>query len=140
MTDTPIDLAETGSEKPIVGRSLWKDAWLRLRRNKAAVASACVLILVALAGIFGPMISPHPYDRVYPQYVRAPASLEAYPREEAIIPAFERAVARTRSTSARSMSRARWCACPYPPTTRSIRASCATSTAPISSPTRASRT
>ena len=96
MTDTPLTLAEAGATKPVAGRSLWKDAWLRLRRNKAAVASACVLILVALAGIFGPMISPHPYDRVYPQYVRAPASLEAYPREEAIIPAFERAAARTR--------------------------------------------
>ncbi len=80
----------------VAGRSLWKDAWIRLRRNRAAVASAIVLLAFALAGIFGPLLSPHPYDRVYPQYVRAPASLEAYPREEAIVPAFEAAVARAR--------------------------------------------
>ena len=55
-----------------------------------------VLVLLALAGIIGPWIHAHPYDRIYPQYVRAPASLEAYPKEEAIIPAFERAAARTR--------------------------------------------
>src|SRR5919107_5246048 len=62
------------------GRSLWQDAWHRLLRNRAAVASAGVLILMALASIFGPMLSPHPYDHVYPQYVRVPASLEPYPR------------------------------------------------------------
>ena len=72
----PVPLAEPS---PVAGRSLWQDAWLRLRRNRAAVASAVVLLLLALAGIFGPMSAPHPYDRVYPQYVRAPASLEAYP-------------------------------------------------------------
>jgi oligopeptide transport system permease protein len=80
-------------------RSLWQDAWIRLRRNRAAVVSALVLFALALTGIFGPMLSPHPYDRIYPQYVRAPASLEAYPREDAIIPAFERAVQRTRMTT-----------------------------------------
>ena len=78
------------------GRSLWQDAWGRLLRNRAAVASALVLILMALASIFGPILSPHPYDRVYPQYVRVPASLEPYPREAAIIPAFESALTRAR--------------------------------------------
>lgn len=80
----------------VAGRSLWQDAWLRLKRNRAAVASAILLLVLALAAIFGPMIAPHPYDRVYPQYVRVPASLEAYPKEEAIIPAFENALARAR--------------------------------------------
>lgn len=84
------------SEEFLAGRSLWQDAWWRLRRNKAAVASAIVLLLLALAGIFGPMIAPHPYDRIYSQYVRTPASLEAYPREDEIVPAFEGAVARAR--------------------------------------------
>jgi oligopeptide transport system permease protein len=55
-----------------------------------------VLIALALAGIFGPMLSPHPYDRIYPQYVRVPASFEAYPREEAITPAMEEALSRAR--------------------------------------------
>ncbi|TKT77444.1 ABC transporter permease subunit [Aquamicrobium sp. LC103] len=91
MTETQIPTASAAA-----GRSLWQDAWLRLRRNKAAVTSAFVLLFIALAGVFGPWFSPHPYDRIYPQYVRAPASLEAYPKEDAIVPAFESAVARAR--------------------------------------------
>ena len=52
--------------------------------------------LLALVGIFGPLVWPHPYDRVYPQFVRVPASLEAYPRADTILPGFERELARTR--------------------------------------------
>ncbi|WP_353642208.1 ABC transporter permease subunit [Mesorhizobium sp. WSM2239] len=87
-------LSEAGPT--IAGRSLWQDAWRRLRKNKAAVASAIVLLILALAGIFGPLVAPHPYDRIYPQYVRTPASLEAYPKAERIIPAFESVVSRAR--------------------------------------------
>ncbi|MGQ7791765.1 ABC transporter permease [Faunimonas sp. B44] len=83
-------------DAPVRGRSLWRDAWARLRRNRAAVTSAIVLLVVALASIFGPMVWPHPYDRVYPQYVRAPASLEPYPGAERIVPEFEQALARGR--------------------------------------------
>jgi oligopeptide transport system permease protein len=39
---------------------------------------------------------PHPYDRVHSEYVRVPASFEAYPRAETILPEFERQLARTR--------------------------------------------
>jgi oligopeptide transport system permease protein len=80
----------------VAGRSLWQDAWRRLRRNRAAVASAILLLVLALAAILGPFVAPHPYDRVYPQYVRVPASLQAYPNEEAIVPAFEQALGRGR--------------------------------------------
>ena len=80
----PIEL-----NRAVVGRSLWQDAWIRLRRNRAAVASAIVLAILALVGIFGPLVWPHPYDRVYPQFVRVPASLEAYPRADTIMPGFE---------------------------------------------------
>ena len=86
----PIDLPVTA------GRSLWQDAWIRLRRNRAAMASMVVLAALALIGVFGPMVWPHPYDRVYPQFVRVPASLEAYPRADTILPGFERELARTR--------------------------------------------
>ena len=55
-----------------------------------------VLAVLALIGIFGPALWPHPYDRVYPQFVRVPASLEAYPRAETILPGFERELQRTR--------------------------------------------
>lgn len=81
---------------PPASRSLGQDAWIRLKRNKAAVASAIVLMLLAFAGIVGPYLAPHPYDRIYPQYVRTPASLEAYPREDAIAPAFMSALERAR--------------------------------------------
>ncbi len=80
----------------IAGRSQWQDAWIRLRRNRAAVASMILLAALALIGAFGPLVWPHPYDRVYPQFVRVPASLEAYPRADTIIPGFEREMARTR--------------------------------------------
>lgn len=93
MTD---QIAATRDYKAVAGRSLGQDAWIRLKRNRAAVASAIVLLLIAMAGIVGPWIHTHPYDRIYPQYVRAPASLEAYPKEEAIIPAFESVLARAR--------------------------------------------
>ena len=88
--------AEPIPEASVAGRSLWQDAWLRLRKNRAAVASAVVLILLALIGAFGPMVWPHPYDRVYQQYVRVPASFEAYPRADTILPSFESVLARTR--------------------------------------------
>jgi len=82
--------------EPVSGRSLWADARRRLVRNKAAVASMAALALIALACLFGSLVTGHPYDRVYQDYVRAPASLAAYPRAEQIIPAAERIAARAR--------------------------------------------
>ncbi|WP_349370224.1 ABC transporter permease subunit [Salinarimonas sp.] len=79
-------------------RSLWGDAWIRLRKNRAAVASAIVLLFFAFVAIFGPALAPNPYDEVYPQYVRVPASLEPYPRAENIVPEFESALRRARVT------------------------------------------
>jgi oligopeptide transport system permease protein len=96
MAETTSILDQTALPAPAAGRSLWQDAWLRLRRNRAAVASAVLLLFFAFAGIVGPWISPHPYDRIYPQYVRTPASFEAYPKADEIVPAFESAVARAR--------------------------------------------
>ena len=93
MVVHPLPLDEP---PPVAGRSLWQDAWIRLRRNRAAVASMVELVALALVGIFGPALWPHPYDRVYPQFVRVPASLEAYPRADTILPAFERELKRTR--------------------------------------------
>jgi oligopeptide transport system permease protein len=45
------------------------------------MASLAVLCAITLACVFGPMLSPHPYDRVYPNYVLTPASLAAHPTE-----------------------------------------------------------
>ncbi|MFN3686910.1 ABC transporter permease [Salinarimonas sp.] len=95
---TTRDLDTALDAPPVSGpqRSLWSDAWIRLRRNRAAVASGILLIVLGIASIVGPTLTPHAYDTVYPQYVRVPASLEPYPRAERIVPAFERALARAR--------------------------------------------
>ncbi len=53
---------------------------LRLRRNRAAMVSLWVLGLYILAGLFGPMLSPHNYATVYPEFVKVPPSLQAYPK------------------------------------------------------------
>ncbi len=60
----------------ITGRSLWDDARARLFRNKAAVASMIVLAILVIAAIFGPMVWPHPYDRIYDEMVMMPPSLQ----------------------------------------------------------------
>ncbi|MSO56294.1 MAG: ABC transporter permease subunit [Acidobacteria bacterium] len=43
-------------EEHVVGTSLWKDAWRRLRRNRLAVFGMIVVILVVMASIVGPPI------------------------------------------------------------------------------------
>ncbi|QVQ35415.1 ABC transporter permease subunit (plasmid) [Pseudochrobactrum algeriensis] len=99
MTDISTNMPSHGAPEgntAVAGRSLWQDAWIRLRRNRAAVASAVVLIFLSLVGIFGPMVSPHPYEKIYPQFVRVAPSLEAYPRADTIIPGLEREMARAR--------------------------------------------
>ncbi|HUG60965.1 MAG TPA: ABC transporter permease, partial [Methylomirabilota bacterium] len=93
MSTTEID---PSALPPTAGRSLWQDAWRRLRRNRAAVASGVVLATVTLAALIGPYLAPHAYDTVYPQYVRAPASLEPYPRQDTIQPQVEQALRRAR--------------------------------------------
>lgn len=77
-------------------RSLWATAWLRLRRNTAAMVSIWVLIFMIIAGIFGPMMSPHHYSTVYREFVKVPASFEPYPRTDEVLPAAEGVLTRAR--------------------------------------------
>lgn len=59
--------------EPIIrGRSLWSDAWRRLRRNTAATTSIVVLALIAIACVVGPWLLPHPFDEVYWDSISAP--------------------------------------------------------------------
>lgn len=45
-------------------RSLWTDAWLRLKRNKAAMVSIVFIIILSLVAIFAPLVAPHnPLDQ-----------------------------------------------------------------------------
>ena len=48
----------------IAGRSLWQDAFTRLKRNRAAVVSLVVLAVIALLAVFAPLLSPYPFDEV----------------------------------------------------------------------------
>lgn len=49
------------------------------RQMPAACASAILLGAIALACLFGPLLSPHAYDRVYRDYILAGPSLTAHP-------------------------------------------------------------
>ncbi|GHB20041.1 peptide ABC transporter permease [Pseudovibrio japonicus] len=86
------------NEAPKMGRSLWDDARDRLLANKAAVTSLIVLAVITLLSVVGPMLTPHPYDQVYRDYVKQPASLEAYPKQDEIQPTFAKIAKRARMT------------------------------------------
>ncbi|MGL5447248.1 MAG: ABC transporter permease subunit [Rhabdaerophilum sp.] len=90
MTDAPIATV-SGS------RSLWRDAFDRLKANRAAMASLFVLALITLACLFGPRLTGHSFDRVYPDYVKVPASLSAQPTPDLVDPALERIASRLRA-------------------------------------------
>ncbi len=74
QTDVQPRTLKSQAVESVVGRSLWQDAWARLLRNRAAVASLIILMTVALLAIFGPMLSPHPYDEIYWDYIAVPPS------------------------------------------------------------------
>ena len=56
----------TGTEQVLEqaerGTSLWRDAWQRLGKNKMAVISAIILILIALASFIGPFFLKQSYE------------------------------------------------------------------------------
>jgi oligopeptide transport system permease protein len=56
----------------VKGRSLWADAWRRLLRNKAAVASMVVLTVIALLAVFAPLVAPHAFDDVFWERIATP--------------------------------------------------------------------
>ncbi|WP_162855032.1 ABC transporter permease subunit [Stappia sp. BW2] len=97
--ETTVTLTATSSTgAPAKGRSLWDDARDRLLANRAAVASIIVLVTIALISVFGPILSAHHYDTVYRDYVKVPASLEAYPKAEQVEPGFMSSARRARLT------------------------------------------
>jgi oligopeptide transport system permease protein len=95
MTD--VVAAASLAESPVVGRSLWGDAWARLRANKAAMFSLFYLVLMAVVCVVGPWLVPHSYTTIYQDYVRMPPSLSAYPKPEMIETALGDAVRRMRA-------------------------------------------
>ncbi|EPE60929.1 binding--dependent transport system inner membrane component family protein [Exiguobacterium sp. S17] len=53
-----VDMNEQLGER-IAGKSLnfWQDAWLRLKKNKAAIISLSIILILVLLALFGPMLS-----------------------------------------------------------------------------------
>lgn len=56
----PADLVSAGEQEP--GSSLWRDAWHRLAKNKMAVVSAIILVLIILGAFVGPQLSKQSYE------------------------------------------------------------------------------
>ncbi len=95
MTD--VTAASTpAAAKAVVGRSLWGDAWARLKANKAAMISLYYLVFMAVICIVGPYFVPHLYTTIYPDYVRTAPSFSPYPRADTIETSLGDAVKRMR--------------------------------------------
>ena len=64
MIATGSSLNAEAMVKAVKGRSLWADAWRRLKRNRAAMAGIAILAIMTLMAIFAPFLSPFRYDEV----------------------------------------------------------------------------
>ena len=91
MTDVPV--AHVPAEK---GRSLWSDAWGRLKANRAALWSTYYLVFMGLLCVIGPLFTPHEFTTIYQDYNRVPPSFSAYPKPEMIDLAVSDAVHQSR--------------------------------------------
>ncbi|GJD48385.1 hypothetical protein OPKNFCMD_1103 [Methylobacterium crusticola] len=78
------------------GASLALRVRRRLLGDRLAGASLAVLLGVALACLVGPLLTGHPYDRIYYDYPRTPPSLALYPRPGTVEPALARLAFRMR--------------------------------------------
>lgn len=58
-----MQLQEMGfTAEDLTSRTLWQDAWRRLKKNKLAIAALFIIIIIALIAIFAPLIAPYdPY-------------------------------------------------------------------------------
>ena len=77
MNEATRDAFEQALDRRIIaGRSLWVDAWHRLLKNRAALASLIILFLMVALVIIGPMVSD--WDHEIPDWdnYSTPPSLE----------------------------------------------------------------
>lgn len=59
-----------------VSASMWRQAGRRFLRNRAAMASVVMLVLIALGSILVPMLSPHSLEDTYWEYILVPPTAE----------------------------------------------------------------
>ena len=81
-----------------VGRSLWLDAWVRLKANRAAIVSAFWLTIIGLICMVGPSFTGHEFTTQYSSYVRVPPSFDAYPKVDKLDQEIKEIVARAHLT------------------------------------------
>jgi oligopeptide transport system permease protein len=61
--------------EPEAGTSLWRDAWLRLRKNRLAVFGGATLVFMVLFCGVGPWLSPYTYEQQdFSQYAKPPSA------------------------------------------------------------------
>jgi len=60
--ESPSSSFAAAADTPEEGRSLWQDAWARLRRNRMAVFGAIALLLIAALALLGPLLLPYSYE------------------------------------------------------------------------------
>ena len=77
-------MTETALRQPARPRSLWNDAWSRLRANRAAYWSGIFLLGMIAACLIGPLFTGHDFSTIYQDYVRVPPSLSPYPKPDMI--------------------------------------------------------
>jgi oligopeptide transport system permease protein len=70
MTTQATTVAGVGVE-PRRSEGVWRDAWSRLRRNRLAVVGLVLVVLLIIAAVIGPLVTPWPY------YVQDTKALEA---------------------------------------------------------------
>lgn len=81
MSETPKTMPRDAFEqaldtRPVMGRSLYVDAWHRLLKNKAAVAGLVVLILMVVLVLIGPMLSAWDHEIPDWDHYSSPPSVE----------------------------------------------------------------
>lgn len=57
------------------GSSLWRDAWLRLRKNRLALVGLSVFLLITVFSFAGPLLSPYGYASQQDEAISQPPSL-----------------------------------------------------------------
>jgi len=60
MSATTGDLPKVTTS--VKGRSLWSDAWRKLRRNRAAVTAAAIITVMLVLVLTGPLFAEYAYD------------------------------------------------------------------------------
>jgi oligopeptide transport system permease protein len=62
MSDETMDDVRDKTAQPVEDSSLWRDAWLRLKANRMAVAGFVFFVFVTVLSIIGPVITSYEYD------------------------------------------------------------------------------